>query len=88
MKQGLKSSQDEKIVSKGAPRLEPQVISATSDEVAVRDCLDDTHWLEYKLNGELKDNVPGGHHRTDATVRRSGGVWKVSYFYMREVGSC
>lgn len=88
MKYGLKKAKKERLVSKGAPLVDPDVVSTTGSEVKLRDCVDDRHWLQYKLNGELKNDVPGGHFRTDATVRRVGGVWKVSYLYMHEVGSC
>ncbi|WP_243983289.1 hypothetical protein [Streptomyces sp. NEAU-YJ-81] len=88
MKFGLKKAKKEKLVSKGAPLVDPEVVSAIGSEVKLRDCVDDRHWLQYKLGGELKNNLPGGHFRTDATVRRVGGVWKVSYLYMHEVGSC
>ncbi|MGW1170773.1 hypothetical protein [Streptomyces sp. NPDC002550] len=88
MKYGLSKSKKQRLVSKGAPRLNPEVVSATSQRVVLVDCVDDRNWLQYKLNGELKNQVPGGHFRTDATVRRSNGVWKVSDLYMHEVGSC
>lgn len=88
MKYGLKKAKKEKLVSKGAPLVDPEVVSAIDSEVELRDCVDDRNWLQYKLDGELKNNVPGGHFRTDATVNRVGGVWKVSYLYMHEAGSC
>jgi hypothetical protein len=88
MKYGLKNAKKEKLVSKGAPLLDPEVVSTIGSEVKLRDCVDDRNWLQYKLNGELKNDVPGGHFRTDAKVRRVGGVWKVSYLYMHEAGSC
>jgi len=88
MKYGLKKSKEEQVVSKGAPRLYPKVVSATSREVMLVDCVDDRNWLQYKVNGELKNAVPGGHFKADATVRRSKGAWKVSDLYMHEVGSC
>ncbi|MBD0741656.1 hypothetical protein BG418_09175 [Streptomyces sp. CBMA152] len=88
MKYGLAKSKKEDVVSKGAPLVDPRVVSATDREVVLVDCVDDSHWLQYKLNGELKDNVPGGHFKVDATVRPTGGAWKVSNLYMREAGSC
>ncbi|WEB40620.1 hypothetical protein MOV08_15905 [Streptomyces yunnanensis] len=88
MKHGLRKSKHEGVVSKGAPRVDPHVVSASSQEVVLVDCVDDRNWLLYKQNGELKNNVPGGHLKTDATVRRADGVWKVSNFYMHETGSC
>ncbi|MEW1655997.1 MULTISPECIES: hypothetical protein [unclassified Streptomyces] len=88
MKHGLRKSKQEGVVSKGTPRVDPHVVSASGQEVVLVDCVDDSNWLLYKRNGELKNNVPGGHLKTDATVRRAGGVWKVSNFYMHATGSC
>ncbi|MEU6145683.1 hypothetical protein ABZ848_35760 [Streptomyces sp. NPDC047081] len=88
MKYGLKKSKEEQVVSKGAPRVHPEVVSANGREVVLVDCVDDRSWLQYKLNGELKNDVPGGHFKADATVRRSRGVWKVTDLYMHEAGSC
>ncbi|GAU71110.1 hypothetical protein SSP35_27_00310 [Streptomyces sp. NBRC 110611] len=88
MKYGLGKSKRENVVSKGAPKLDPKVVSANDLKVTLRDCVDDRNWLQYKLNGELKNDVPGGHFRVDATVWRTNGVWKVSDLYMHEVGSC
>ncbi len=69
-------------------RVQPDVVSATGQEVVLSDCVDDRQWLQYRQNGQLKNDVPGGHFKTDATVRRVQGVWKVSDLYMHEVGSC
>ncbi|MFE3646450.1 hypothetical protein ACFXO2_01120 [Streptomyces sp. NPDC059152] len=88
MKYGLRKAKEDKVVSKGAPRVNPRIIKAASQEVALQDCVDARNWLEYKLNGELKNNVPGSHFRADATVRRSEGTWKVSKLYMYESGTC
>ncbi|MFD7712126.1 hypothetical protein [Streptomyces sp. NPDC059786] len=88
MKYGLKKSKREQVVSKGAPRVHPKVVSANGQEVVLVDCVDDRHWLQYRLNGELKNDIPGAHFKTDATVRRSSGAWKVTDLYMHEAGSC
>ncbi|WP_237735815.1 hypothetical protein [Streptomyces sp. AA1529] len=88
MKYGLRSSQKDKLVGKGTPRPHPEVISAKSGKVVIRDCVDGTDWLLYKRNGEPEDNNPGSHFKADATVKRSKGTWKVSDLYMHEAGSC
>ncbi|MEU6572546.1 hypothetical protein [Streptomyces sp. NPDC046805] len=88
MKYGLSKSKKEQVVSKGAPQVNPEVVSADSQKVVIVDCVDDRKWLQYKLNGELKNDVPGGHFRTDATIRHGQGGWKVSELYMHEAGSC
>ncbi|WP_310726912.1 hypothetical protein [Streptomyces sp. N2A] len=88
MKYGLRKAKREKVVSKGTPRVDPKVIRAAKREVVLRDCVDDRHWLQYKLNGELKNSLPGGHFRADATVRHGEGGWKVADLFMHETGSC
>lgn len=88
LRYGLRKSQKEGLVSKGAPKVDPDVVTAGAGKVVVADCVDDSGWLLYKRNGELKDDVPGGHLKTDATVQRVHGIWKVTDLYMHEVGSC
>ncbi|MEU8351639.1 hypothetical protein [Streptomyces sp. NPDC048845] len=88
LKFGLKKAKEEEVVSKGAPRVDPEVVSGDRLKVVLLDCVDDRRWLQYRLNGELKNNVPGGHFKTEATVRKTDGAWKVSDLYMHEVGSC
>lgn len=88
MKYGLTRAKKEKVVSKGTPHVNPEVVTATTKEVKLQDCVDGTDWLQYKLNGELKNDVPGSHFKVDARVFRNGTVWKVSYLYMHEAGTC
>ncbi|GGX48247.1 hypothetical protein GCM10010341_82390 [Streptomyces noursei] len=88
MKYGLRKAVKEGVVTKGSPRLAPTVVSARDGKVVIRDCVDGTDWLEYKRNGELKNDVPGSHFKTDATVRRAKSVWKVTDLYMHASGSC
>jgi hypothetical protein len=92
LKYGLTKDRQEAVVAKGYVVLSPQVKSATPatapTQVGIMDCSDDSHWLQYKKTGRLKDQVPGGHHLTDATVQLQNGSWKVSDFYLHEVGTC
>lgn len=88
LKYGLRKSQKEGLVSRGAPKVDPVVTAADAGKVVLADCVDDTDWLLYKRNGELKNEVPGGHLKTDATVQRTDGVWKVTDLYMDKAGSC
>lgn len=88
MKYGLKKAKKEEVVVKGAVRLAPQIVSATQGEVSLRDCVDGTNWLQYKLNGERKNDVPGTHRKADAKVERDGEGWKVSHLYLYEAGTC
>ncbi|MFJ5952521.1 hypothetical protein [Streptomyces noursei] len=88
MKYSMRKAKQDQVVSKGAPKVDPQVVSATGQEVTLRDCVDGTRWLLYKLNGELENDVPGSHTKADATVRFDGGTWKVSKLYLYQAGSC
>ena len=80
--------------TQGAPVLAPNVAkrSAAADgrpaTVEVVDCVDTTQWLVYAQDGELADDKPGGRRRLGATVTEVGGVWKVTLFGVREVGTC
>lgn len=88
MKYGLKKAKKEEVVVKGVVHVNPEVVEASTKEVKLRDCVDGTKWLQYKLNGELKNDVPGSHFKVDARVLRNGVVWKVSYLYVHEDGTC
>lgn len=88
MKQGLRSAKEDQVVIKGTPRLQPAVVSGTERKVSLRDCVDSTHWLEYKLNGELKNSTPGGHSKAEATVEREGDQWEVTQLSVYRSGSC
>ncbi|MGG2459754.1 hypothetical protein ACO0M4_08005 [Streptomyces sp. RGM 3693] len=44
--------------------------------------------MEYKLNGQLKNDVPGGREKAEAAVQLGGGMWKVSKLYLHAAGSC
>ncbi len=92
LKYGLAKQREEGVVGKGTPRLYPQIVSGEPrkqpTKYVLRDCADDTNWLEYKKTGGLKNQVPGGHHRVDATVEIVNGTWKVTYMYLHEVGTC
>lgn len=88
MRHGLETARKQGVVTRGSPRLDPEISSASGDKVVIRDCVDGTDWLQYKQNGELKNTVPGSHRKVDASVRRVDGVWKVSDLYMHEAGSC
>lgn len=79
------------VVTKGELRLDPAVEDAEDSEatkVLVRDCADGSNWLHYTKGGDLYNDVPGGHHRVDATVRQHDGVWRVERLYIDEVGTC
>ncbi|MEW2219517.1 hypothetical protein AB0939_09460 [Streptomyces sp. NPDC006990] len=88
MRYGLRNAKKAKRVVRGTPRPHPEIVSAKGGKVVIRDCVDGTDWLNYKLNGEPEDNNPGSHFKADATVKRSDGAWRVSRLYMHESGSC
>lgn len=92
LKYGLSKDRQDRVVIKGVVSLSPQVVSASPaaapTQVRIVDCSDDAHWLVYRMNGTLKDDVPGGHHRNTATVQRFGRDWKVVELTMGENGSC
>lgn len=88
----LYADRDREHVSKGELKIDPKVISMTPaeapTEAAVLDCVDDENWLKYKASGGLVNDVPGGKHRTTATVKRTSEGWKVASFILREAGTC
>ena len=92
LKYGLSEDRRDGVIIKGAVALSPQVDSATPATaptlVKILDCADDTHWLLYKPDGTLKDDVPGGHFATRATVQRIGQGWMVTNLTMGDDASC
>lgn len=89
---GLYQAHKKNLVIKGEPTLDPRVtaLTPTDNPVAatIADCFDDTHWLNYKPNGQLQDDVPGGKHKTTATVGLLDGTWKVTKLQVQGVGTC
>lgn len=90
--QGLARDQLHDIVTRGHVGLDPVVTSLTPstdpDRAAVRDCVDDSDWVEYKTSGGRAKNPAGGRRRTTAVVTRHAGTWKVSQLTVGAVGSC
>jgi hypothetical protein len=81
------------VVTKGEPKLNPQVTSVDPPNdpttVMVSDCGDDSGWLKYKTNGQLVDDVPGGRRSIIAEVKKQqDGSWKGTRFAVEGVGSC
>jgi hypothetical protein len=90
---GLRAAHRKGIVIKGTIATHPRVVSAAPADhprrVRLADCLDDTHWLNYvAATGKLQNDVPGGHHLTQAVVIGAGGQWKVTRLVVRQVGTC
>lgn len=88
----LRRAHDSKLVAKGTPRFSPVVTEVTPLEkpvaVSLRDCMDGSDWLNYRLDGQLQNDVPGGRHRATATVGLLDGRWVVTRLQIGEVGSC
>lgn len=90
---GLYTNQRMGIVVKGQPVTHPTVTSlkptGEPTSAAISDCFDDTNWLNYvAATGALQNNVPGGRHRTTATVIDMGGSWKVTELQVGAAGTC
>jgi hypothetical protein len=88
----LAENQQAGLVTKGDPTLNPQVTSltptATPTQATITDCVNDTHWLNYKSSGGLANNTPGGRHATTAIVVDTAGTWKVTQLALQSVGTC
>lgn len=90
---GLRSVRDRGLVIRGEITLAPQMNSLSPADrptkAEIRDCADDSKSLLYKRSGELFNDKVGGSRLVIATVEDTGGgVWKVSSFGVREVGTC
>jgi hypothetical protein len=90
---GLHNAHDGGLIIKGTLVIHPQVISeqpaSDPDQVVVRDCIDDSHWLNYvATTGKLQNNIPGGHRLTEAIVTLVGGQWTVSQLAVHAEGTC
>ncbi|ORT46920.1 hypothetical protein KBI5_22570 [Frankia sp. KB5] len=80
-------------VSRGEPVLHPQVTSVSPSEapttVMLSDCADSTNWLQYRTDGTLVDDEPGGRRLVTSEVRlHEDGSWRVTRFAVEDLGSC
>jgi hypothetical protein len=81
------------VVTKGEPKLHPQVTSVDPPNdpttVMISDCGDDSGWLKYKTNGQLVDDIPGGRRTIIAEVQKQqDGSWKGTRFAVGDTGTC
>lgn len=88
LRYSLASDRQNGFVTKGPLHISPRIASESGTVIVISDCLDDTRALKYRADGSLKDNVPGGRHRVDASVRLIDGVWKVAGFRVEVSGTC
>jgi hypothetical protein len=88
----LYSDRSNQHITQGELHIEPKVTALkpvdVPAEATIADCVNDETWLKYKASGGLVDDVPGGKHRTTATVKRTADGWKVASFILREKGTC
>lgn len=84
----MRQDRQKGLVAKGQVRPDPAVVSSSATQVVIRDCSDDSHWLLYTRDGRPENDVPGGHHRIDATVVLRSNRWRVESLYVHEMGSC
>jgi hypothetical protein len=88
----LRSAHQNKVVAKGTPRFSPQVTKVTPPDnpiaVSLKDCVDGRDWLNYRLDGRLQNDVPGGHRLTTATVGLLKGRWVVTRLEIGKAGTC
>jgi hypothetical protein len=81
------------LVTKGEPVNNPRVTSVRPEDaptgVMIEDCADTRNWLQYRTDGSLLNNTPGGMRRIVAEVKRhTDGRWRVTRFGVAPVGSC
>jgi hypothetical protein len=90
---GLSDNKSNGVKTQGTPGIEPPRITEISPandptNVTVTGCVDGTHWLLYKYNGQLADNTPSGRRRTSARIDKTDGAWKVTSLAIQGVGTC
>jgi len=93
LQNGLREARSHGIVIRGQLLTSPVVTSASPpgspSQVGIRDCLDDTRWLNYvAATGRLQDNVPGGRRLVTAVVTRSAAGWRVTRLAVGAEGTC
>lgn len=88
----LLSYRDEGLVTKGRPKLSPEVTSmkpaSRPSTVEISDCADSTGWTTHKRGSGDQVDEPAGKRKITATVVLKDGDWKVKDFDAKEIGSC
>jgi hypothetical protein len=89
---GLKANKANGLLGRGKSVFHPRVESlsppTTPTKASIRDCMDTSKTELYKADGSPYKDTPGGLRLVLADVERINGVWKVTSFGVREVGSC
>lgn len=69
------------LVARGEPVLSPKTSAATppgnSDRITITDCVDSSNWLNYRTDGQLENDTPGGRRFIQALAVQTAGEWKV-----------
>ncbi len=80
------------LVSRGNPAFSPKITAAAPDadpdRITVVDCVDTTSWLNYRADGQLENDVPGGRRSVQALVLRQNDTWKVDDLVIQAKGTC
>jgi hypothetical protein len=90
--QGLAKDQEQNIVTRGTPIIDPKVTSLAPAQdpkrASIADCFDNTHWIEYKTAGGRAKNSAPGRRATTAVLERIDGTWKVAQLTILATGTC
>lgn len=91
--QSLQADQVQGVVTRGKFTTAPRVVSAQPDTeptvVRLSDCGDDSSTMRVRAkDGTVLPGGQSGRHQIDAEVRRDHGVWTVTDFRLKDVGTC
>lgn len=90
--ESLQANEVRGIATRGTFRTQPVVQSADPAEsptaVRVHDCGDDSDTTRVSMADGTPLGGGGGRHRIEAEIRLEEGMWKVTDFRLRAVGSC
>jgi hypothetical protein len=90
--QGLARDQEQHIVTRGSPIIDPKITSLSPthnpERASIADCFDDSHWIEYKNHGGLAKNTAPGRRATKAMLTNVDGTWKVTQLTIAATGTC
>lgn len=90
---GLASMRDDGLVADGDVVLSPVVIelspTTAPTEARIEDCADTSNSSLIRADGSPHEDEPGGRRTVTAVVEDTGGgIWKVTNFAVRQVGTC
>lgn len=93
LRKGVRSDRRADVITEGHLVLHPRVAKLTprrhARRVEIRDCVDDSHWLDYDARSRHRRRMgPSGRRRAEAVVTQTHGGWKVSAFFVEKPGMC